>query len=267
MKTEVQLTGSLRLVYLTIILLVLSASCAPASVHLPAAAPEPAAKPRELVVLVHGMGRSSLSMVPLSWTLRRAGYDVLNWGYSSTCCGISELGSQLQHDLHEYAGPGAARVHFVGHSLGNIIIRWVLANEDSSNFAGRVVMLAPPNQGSRVADRYTTSLGWLLKPLPELRSDAMRSSTSFMLPYAVDVGIIAGRYDGKVAVEETRLEGMDAHVVVSAAHPFLMLRSDVHQLVLDFIRDGEFYISRQIGLSARYAGDPSDSVILDPDFP
>jgi pimeloyl-ACP methyl ester carboxylesterase len=241
---EAQLTGSFRLVFLTMLMLLASASYAPASVRLAASVPEPAAKPRELVVLVHGMGRSSFSMIPLSWTLQRAGYDVLNWGYSSTCCGISELGSQLQRDLRERPDFGATRVHFVGHSLGNIIIRWVLAHEESSDLAGRVVMLAPPNQGSRAADRFTPSLGWLLRPLPELRSHAMRSSTSYMLPREIDVGVIAGRFDGKVSVDETRLDGMDAHVVVSAAHPFLMLRSDVHQLVLDFIRDGEFHLSR-----------------------
>jgi triacylglycerol lipase len=229
---------------LTLVLLSLLLMAAPAAGEPPeavAGAAQPA--PRELVVLVHGMGRTPLSMLPLSWTLKRAGYDVMNWGYSSICCGIAELGSQLQHDLREELENREAqppRVHFVGHSLGNIIIRWVLAHEEMSEAAGRVVMLAPPNQGSRVADQLASSLGWLLKPLPELRSEPMRTSGALLLPEPVFVGVIAGRFDGKVTVDETRLEGMDGHVVVAGAHSFLMFRSDVRRLIVEFLRDGVF---------------------------
>jgi pimeloyl-ACP methyl ester carboxylesterase len=200
---------------------------------------EPAG-PREVVVLVHGMGRSPLSMAPLGWTLRRAGYDVLNWGYSSTCCSIAELGAQLEEELREHEGE-AVRLHFVGHSLGNIIVRWVLAHDDDASLqVGRIVMLAPPNQGSRVADRLAPSLGWLLKPLPELGTGPMRSSGELHLPEHLDVAVIAGRFDGKVAVPETRLAGMDAHLVLPASHPFLMFRPDVHRLVLRFLESGSF---------------------------
>src|SRR5690606_929213 len=49
---------------------------------------EDAARPRELVVLVHGLGRTSLSMWPLARALEREGFEVLNWGYSSLCCSV-----------------------------------------------------------------------------------------------------------------------------------------------------------------------------------
>ncbi|MBA2669673.1 MAG: alpha/beta fold hydrolase [Gemmatimonadetes bacterium] len=241
------MTASFRLLMMTMLPVLLAAAPAagePSVSGVRGAEPPP----RELVVLVHGMGRTSLSMLPLSWSLKRAGYDVMNWGYSSTCCGIAELGSQLQHDLREELeerGGEPPRVHFVGHSLGNIIIRWVLAHEPVSETTGRVVMLAPPNQGSRVADQLSPSLGWLLKPLSELRSEPMRTSTALLLPEPVFVGVIAGRYDGKVTVDETRMDGMDGHVVVAGAHSFLMFRSDVKQLIVDFLRDGVFLTDSQ----------------------
>lgn len=223
---------------LTAILLGLLAgsSCTPAV----ARPTGPGSEPAELVVLVHGMGRSSLSMEPLSWALERAGYRVMNWGYSSTCCSIAELGGRLRSDLRDRPEWGTARVHFVGHSLGNIIIRWVLAHEDTSAAFGRVVMLAPPNRGSHTADRLAPALGWLLTPLPELRSAAMRSDSALVIPEAIEVGVIAGRDDGKVSIAETLIDGMDGHVVVPATHSFLMFRPDVKRLILEFLRSGAF---------------------------
>ena len=225
---------------LPVLLLLLAASCAPAAVRPPGPAPAEAPAPGELVVLVHGMGRTPLSMLPLERRLERAGYVVLNWGYSSTCCGVSELGARLRQAVEAHPARANGRVHFVSHSLGGILVRRVLAEDDLPFVTGRVVMLAPPNQGSRAADRQAPALGWLLRPLPELRTAGMRSAPSLAVPAEVEVGVIAGRYDAKVSVAESRLEGMDGHVVVPATHAFLMLRADVQRRVLEFLRDGAF---------------------------
>ena len=192
----------------------------------------------DLVVLVHGMGRTSSSMVALAWALEAQGYRVLNWGYSSTCCTVAELGKQLAEDPRLQAG-SQERVHFVGHSLGTVIIRWVLANQPPPR-AGRVVMLAPPNQGSHEADRMAARFGRILKPLPELRTEATSTARTLALPRGIEVGVIAGKYDGKVSVAETHLAGEAAHVVVPATHSFLMLRSDVTELTVRFLRTGGF---------------------------
>jgi triacylglycerol lipase len=197
------------------------------------------AVPADVVVLVHGLGRTRISMLLLERTLERQGYSVINWGYSSTCCSISELASELADDLDELPEAREARIHFVGHSLGSIIVRTLLASEPPQR-VGRVVMLAPPNQGSTLADRYASRFGWLLRPLPELTTD--QKSISRRLPPVTDfeVGVIAGRDDGKVSIEESHLPGEADHVVVPSAHTFIMLRSDVHRLVLNFLREGRF---------------------------
>jgi triacylglycerol lipase len=197
--------------------------------------------PPELVVLVHGMGRTPLSMVLMERDLEDSGYRVLNWGYSSYCCSIAELGDQLLEAVTAYAGD-AERVHFVGHSLGNIIIRTALAAQvpPSRPATGRFVMLAPPNQGSHSADRHARWLGDVLKPLPELTTDPASTVRRLPVPAGMQVGIIAGEYDGKVTVAETRLDGSEEHVSVPAAHTFLMARGDVRGLVLRFLRSGTF---------------------------
>jgi hypothetical protein len=105
---------------------------------------------------------------------------------------------------------------------------------------GRVVMLAPPNQGSKSADFYSPVAGWLLEPMDELRTDA--SSTVCRLPEirGFEVGVIAALDDGKVQVTETHVAGEHAHVVVEGNHTFIMRRDDVHRLTIQFLREGRF---------------------------
>jgi pimeloyl-ACP methyl ester carboxylesterase len=194
---------------------------------------------KELVVLLHGMGRTSYSMAPMKEALEAAGFDVMNIGYSSYCCGIAELGATIRGQIA--AGRGNhARVHFVGHSLGGILARWILTQPNAPPGVGRLVMLAPPNQGSQSADFYAPVAGWLLEPMDELRTDA--GSTVCRIPeiMGVEVGIIAARDDGKVEVAETHVAGEHAHVVVEGNHTFIMRRDDVHRLTIQFLREGRF---------------------------
>ena len=193
---------------------------------------------RELVVLAHGMGRTPASMWWLARALRAEGYRVLNWGYSSYSRPVPELGARLAHDAAAALG-AAPKVHFVGHSLGTVLIRWVLANARPER-VGRVVLLAPPNRGAARADAAAPYLSWLLPPLADLRSDPDAATVRLRAPAEVEVGIIAGESDRTVAVAETRLDGARGHVLVPSGHTFIMLRRDVHRLVLAFLRSGSF---------------------------
>lgn len=207
---------------------------------LAAAGPEGRGTDEDVVVLVHGLGRTPLSMLPLAWALEREGYRVVNWGYPSVGLTVPELGERLARELDEVERDHTpARVHLVGHSLGNIIIRWVLAHQPPAH-AGHVVMLAPPNRGSASADRYAPWLGWLLTPLPELTTGEGSTARSLATPAGVEIGVIAGERDGKVRVEETHVEGETAHRVVSSHHTFIMALPAVHALVIRFLRTGSF---------------------------
>ena len=194
---------------------------------------------RDLVVLVHGLGRSRCSMVGLAYTLKRGGFRVLNWGYSSTRFQIAELGKRLQSVVQSQRGT-AGCIHFVGHSLGNIIVRWALTQGSPPADVGRVVMIAPPNQGARAADRFAPWLGWWLRPLREIGTDSLSTALQLPVPEQVDIGVIAGSRDGKVSVAESHLAGESDHIVVRSAHTFVMFRTDVRRLTLRFLREGRF---------------------------
>lgn len=194
----------------------------------------------ELVVLVHGMGRTARSMEPMRRALDSAGYAVVNIGYSSYCCSIPELGAALRDELNALRRPHHTTVHFVGHSLGNILVRWVLTQPERPAGVGRVVMLAPPNQGSRDANRYSRVVGWLLEPMVELRTDSTATVRTLARVEGVEIGIIAARHDGKVSIEETQLPEAKAHIVLDGTHAFVMRKAEVHAQAIAFLRSGRF---------------------------
>jgi pimeloyl-ACP methyl ester carboxylesterase len=212
---------------------------------LTAAAPTPAASqartgPPELVVLVHGMGRTSWSMRPLAEALKAEGFEVMSFGYSSYCCTIPEIGEQLRKALASRVGPEYSRVHFVGHSLGNIVIRWVLTRDTLPPLVGRVVMLAPPNQGAHAANTFSPVVGWLLKPVTELQVDSAATVRRLPPVRGIEIGVIAAREDRTVKLPETHLEEETEHIVVDGGHSFIMRRVDVRDLMIAFLRTGRF---------------------------
>lgn len=205
-----------------------------------AATPAEAPAARELVVVLHGMGRTSRSMRPIELALKEAGFDVLNIGYSSYCCSIPELGEAVRRELDAKRLPEHTRVHFVGHSLGNIITRWVVTQPEPPAGVTRIVMLAPPNQGARMADRFAPFAGWLLEPIDELRTDTAATVQKLTPLSGIEIGVIAGRDDSTVRIEETHVAGETAHIVVKGNHTFIMREREVQRLTVEFLRTGRF---------------------------
>lgn len=218
-------------------------------------APADTAEERELVILLHGLGRTDRSMAKMAKKLRKAGYAVENIGYPSTKLTIERISSQYLAPTVKYASERYEKVHIVTHSMGGIITRQYLA-ENGSDKISRVVMLAPPNHGSEVIDNLDR-LG-LVKPFlgpgAEQLSTAPDSLPNSLPPASCEVGIIAGTRsynplfsywvkgddDGKVSVRSTTLEGMSDHLVVKANHTFIMRNKTVIEQVIHFLKVGQF---------------------------
>lgn len=210
----------------------------------------------DVVVLLHGMGRSTLSMKRIEWALVNRGYRVVNVGYPSTLHPVEHLArSHLAPVLRKLELAPGGRVHFVTHSLGAIMLQHQLAMEPMPQL-GRVVMLGPPNRGSELAEAFRGKSWYRLATGP---SGQQVGTGNLDLPRALgpatcEVGVIAGDRslnplfscmipgpdDGKVSVESTRLEGMADFTVVHHSHTWLPWRKSVIRQVISFLEAGRF---------------------------
>ena len=193
------------------------------------------ARQAETVVLVHGLAAHPLMMKPLEYHLRRNGFATVNWGYSSVCGDIEQHARRLIQRLKQIELDSVAeRIHLVTHSMGGIVARAALPHLPSKKISS-LVMLGPPNHGSRVARFLAGGLGWFCPPLSQL-SDANESFVNQLpLPKGIDIGIIAAQFDRVVAVSSTRLGLELDHWVVPSGHTSMLLRSDVANSVANFL--------------------------------
>jgi len=198
----------------------------------------------DYVVLLHGLGRSSFSMQKIGRELADKGYKVLNIDYPSRQDNIENLVDKyLKKELAEKCTDKSKKINFVTHSMGGIMVRYLLLNNNIENI-GRIVMLAPPNQGSNLADRLVNNkiIAYILGPaLGELMIDK-NSFTNKLGPINYEIGIIAGQYDNKVSVEEAKLDEMADFVVVPKIHTWIMNNGEVIDLLINFLDKGKFSV-------------------------
>jgi triacylglycerol lipase len=224
---------------------------------LSASTPASHAKSGDTVVLLHGLGRTPLSMKRLEWALRAEGYHVLNIGYPSRRHDIATLAEKTLVPLFNDPALSNRRIHIVTHSLGGILVRQYLHEHSTPANLGRIVMLAPPNHGSEIADRLRAT--WIYRrsngPAGQQLGTGPASVPNQLGPIRnTEVGIIAGSVslnpffsawmgkpgDGKVSLASARLEGMRDFLEVRSSHTWLMWRRNVLMQVKAFLREGRF---------------------------
>ena len=198
----------------------------------------------EEVVLVPGLWMPAAIMAPLATRLARAGYRPRRFAYS----GRQSLEGAIER-LADFARGGAP--HFVGHSLGGVLIFDALERYPQLA-AARIVLIGAPVNGCLAGRRLgASSVGrWMLGA-----STARWANCAACWQRAEPLGVIAGtrafglgrtlgelpgENDGVVQVEETTVQGMAERVLLTESHSMLAVSRRVSALVEHFLRAGRF---------------------------
>lgn len=210
----------------------------------------------ECVVMLHGLARTHRSMAPLERAFEERGYRVVNVDYPSRSRPIAELADRyVAAGLEACSARKGEKVHVVAHSLGGILVRSYASRHGAEAF-GRVVMLAPPNQGSEVIDSLAGLPGfaWFYGPAALALGTGPQSVPLALGPVSFEAGVVAGTRtvnpvlslllpnpdDGKVSVERAKVEGMADFITVPHSHPFIMKDPAVIEQCLRFVETGRF---------------------------
>ncbi len=212
------------------------------------------------IVLIHGLMRTRHSMIPLRNVLKKkCDRETVCFSYASTRATMGQHAEALREFLESF--PRTQTFSFVGHSMGNIVIRRLIAdlqadreNSELLERCKRMVMLGPPNQGSTIA-RYLSSVGLFEQIAGEGAMELgpkweqfVKSLATPPFPFLIVAGemqpsgfqnpLLEGTSDFVVEVDEARLEGSESFVTVPVLHSFLMNDVRVQKIVMQFLCHG-----------------------------
>jgi hypothetical protein len=207
------------------------------------------------VLLLHGLGRGSVSMMALARAARRSGHAVVNPWYPSLFEGPEELLERHVRPALLRARSQGAPVHVITHSLGGILIRMAVGREVPP-WLGRVVMICPPNRGSEIIDfARRSAVGRLVVgPTGQCLGTSADALPRSLPPIPFQCGVIGADRcpnpllgallpkpnDGKVGVYSMTCEGVADFALVHTTHTLSTFNPEVIRLAFRFIEQGRF---------------------------
>jgi alpha/beta hydrolase family protein len=194
------------------------------------------------LLLVHGMGRTPLSLGRLARFLREKGYRPERMGYVAAIENFGRIRTRVRSRLETLAAIGEPYA-VIGHSLGGLALRAAMSGLEPAPV--HLIMLATPNQSPRLARRLQRfwpyrlacgESGQLLArqdffsqlPLPRVPYTIIAGSggpCGARSPFGNDLN------DWLVAVEETKIKPSDRPTIVPVGHTFMMNDRQVHAAI------------------------------------
>jgi pimeloyl-ACP methyl ester carboxylesterase len=200
------------------------------------------------VVLAPGLWMPGTAMALLAARLARAGYTPHVFAYRGRSpfeANVERFARYVRDTL------GGRPAHFVGHSLGGVLVLDML-NAHPELAADSVVLLGAPVRGCLAGRRLGKArIGrWMMGACGALwgerearwRREAPLGVVAGTLP--LGLGRVLGRLpdanDGVVRVDETEVTGMTARALVLQGHSLLIVSGAVGALVERFFASGRF---------------------------
>lgn len=206
-----------------------------------------------LVLLLHGLGRSRASFGGLEPALRKAGFETAAISYPSTRRSVAANADTLEELLEDL--DGVEGVSFVTHSLGGLLLRELLSREAAWRARIEVdaaVMIAPPSQGSAMADvlQYVPPVNLVLwRGLFDATSERAGALPAPDVPFGIVAAgrggsgynpFLKGDDDLIVRVAETHLAGAADWMQVRGLHAFVMNAPETVRAVTNFLEFRRF---------------------------
>jgi triacylglycerol lipase len=227
--------------------------------------------PRAMVLLLHGLGRTPVSLRRMTRAIEARGFRALNLAYPTRTLGLAGLIDFVRGRLQAVEAPDEVPpvLHGVGHSLGGVVLRAMLADPPSPWRPGRLVTIASPHRGARVVAPLLRSRAicrWFGPVLADLawESSALRACASRGCG-AVEVGAIfgAGRFqpfvpaawiNARLGLREVTDGTVEAEsacgapwwpafadcLEVSCGHTFIAAHPEVIRQTVAFLSNGRF---------------------------
>jgi len=210
-----------------------------------------------ITVLVHGLWMHGVVMGMQRWYLARMGFDAMCYSYPSMRLTLTENAGRLAQFARSLRAP---QVHWVGHSLGGLVILRMLEREPALP-PGRVVLLGVPygdgyarralaasRLGTRLLGRSIGEWVDIEKPekFPGREIGVIAGSLSRGLGRVVARGLPTPN-DGVVMVVETELAAACDRIVLPVSHSGMLFSRRVARQSGAFLRDGKF--DNQAGMS------------------
>ncbi|NER81735.1 MAG: alpha/beta hydrolase [Leptolyngbya sp. SIO1D8] len=202
------------------------------------------------ILLVHGLNRTSLSLINLEWHFQALGWQTEQFSYFAFIESFNQISIRLRKHIRILANQGPYGI--VAHSLGGLLIRAALG-QTNIHPPVHVVMLGTPNQSPRLAH-----LAWQLPPFQWLtgqcgfnltQSNFFTTLPKLRSPYTIVAGNRGprGRFslfgdeanDGIVAVSETLLSTSDRLIELPVEHTFMMNDVAVQASVVEAIKQSK----------------------------
>ncbi|WP_408956154.1 alpha/beta hydrolase [Natroniella sp. ANB-PHB2] len=210
----------------------------------------------EKVILVHGYNKDKSDMSVLKSNLEKEGYQGilvdLPLRFEEVKAATKIFAKKIKKIIINLERE--EELNFVGHSTGGLVIRNFLDNRKLRFKLGRVVLIATPNQGSRLAEiaSIIKPFTYLFKTLDSLQPARIKELglSSFK---GVEVGAIAGNKnnlflgtllkeenDGRVRVDSVRYEGLSDFIILPYGHKEIHHQGKTAKVAADFLREGKF---------------------------
>lgn len=203
------------------------------------------------VILVHGLWMSGFQLGVFKHRLESAGHiRAIAFSYPSISGCMSDHAQSLLQFARTQSVP---ELHFVGHSLGGLVIlRALELGQDLP--VGRAVLLGTPLQGS-LAAKGVSRLPFGKTILGATMQEECIDCTLHEWKGTREIGVIAGSmgmglgrlfanlntdHDGTVLVKETNLPGSKDHIVLPISHTGMLFSARVAEQAAAFLQHGCF---------------------------